>query len=89
VQTSCFLRENLISARAVSAADDIQTLLALVAAGHGVALLPAGVSHILPAGLQLVQAEGEYNKWRVGIAWNPEIQDYLRDSFVRMVTAAA
>jgi len=88
VQTACFLRENNINAKAVSAADDIQTLLALVAAGHGVALLPAGVSHILPAGLKLVHAKGEYTRWLIGIAWNPEIQDALRDSFVKMATAA-
>lgn len=89
VQTASFLRENKLSARVVSAADDIQTLLALVAAGNGVALLPAGVSHILPAGLKLAQPEGEYTSWQVGIAWNPEAQDLLRDNFVKVVIGAA
>lgn len=88
VQTACFLRENKLSAETVYAADDIQTLLALVAAGSGVALLPAGVNHILPAGLKLVRPDGKYTQWQVGIAWNPERQDVLRDNFVMMVTGA-
>jgi len=88
VQTAGFLRENQLSANVVPAADDIQTLLALVAAGNGVALLPAGVSHILPAGLRMVQLEGEWTRWQIGIAWNPKMQDFLRDNFVKMVTGA-
>ncbi len=85
VQTASFLSENKLSAKIVSAADDIQTLLALVSTGNGVALLPAGVSHILPAGLKLVQTQGEYTRWQVGIAWNPAIQDVLRDKFLQMM----
>ncbi|WP_413736296.1 LysR family transcriptional regulator [Sodalis sp. RH21] len=87
-QTAGFLKENKLSPKSVFAADDIQTILALVAAGNGVALLPAGVSHILPAGLNVVPAEGEYTHWLIGIAWNPEIQDVLRDNFVKMMASA-
>ncbi len=88
-QTSSFLQERHLSARVVCAADDIQTLLALVAAGNGVALLPAGVSHILPAGLRLIRLTGNYTRWQVGLAWNPAAQDLLRDNFVKMVTGTA
>ena len=58
-QTSAFLLANNLTPRTVSAADDIQTLLARGAAGDGVALLPAGVIHILPAGVRLVPLAGE------------------------------
>ncbi|PHM30295.1 LysR family transcriptional regulator [Xenorhabdus innexi] len=84
-QVTGFLRENKLSARTLSVADDIQTLLALIAAGSGVALLPAGVSHILPSGVKLVTLEGVYTRWQVGIAWSPEIKDCLRDNFINMV----
>ncbi|WJV64047.1 LysR family transcriptional regulator [Pectobacteriaceae bacterium C52] len=86
IQTTNFLKENKLSAKVVSAADDIQTLLALVVAGNGVALLPAGVRHILPTGLKIVQPDGEHTRWHVGIAWNPAIQDVLRDKFLQIVT---
>lgn len=87
-QTASFLKENKLHAKIVSAADDIQTLLALVSTGNGVALLPAGVSHILPAGLKLVPTQGEYTRWQVGIAWNPEIQDVVRDKFLQIMAVA-
>ncbi|MFE8049762.1 LysR family transcriptional regulator [Brenneria goodwinii] len=86
-QTARFLTENNLTARTVSDADDIHTILSLVAAGNGVALLPAGVSHFLPAGVTLVRPEGKHTQWRIGIAWNPAVQDLLRDKFLHMVPA--
>lgn len=88
-QTACFLREHNLNVRITSAADDIQTLLALVAAGNGVALLPAGVSHILPADVNIAPLEGANTRWLIGIAWNPAIEDALRDNFIKMVAAEA
>ncbi|MGV3346191.1 LysR family transcriptional regulator [Enterobacteriaceae bacterium LUAb1] len=87
-QATCFLKENNLSARPASVAEDIHTLLALIAAGNGVALLPSGVRHFLPAGVILVQPEGRHIGWQVGIAWNPDIRDVLRDKFVQMVTTS-
>ena len=84
-QTELFLSGHHLTPRTVSAADDIQTLLALVAARDGVALLPSGVVHILPAGVRLMALEGEHTTWQTGIAWNPQIKDPLRDNFIKMV----
>ena len=84
-QASRFLSENNLAPRTVSAADDIQTLLALVAAGEGVALLPAGVVHILPAGVRLVALEGEHTIWQTGIAWNAQLNDPVREHFLKIV----
>ncbi|MEC5318823.1 LysR family transcriptional regulator [Brenneria populi subsp. brevivirga] len=87
-QTEKFLEENRLSAKPAPAADDIHTVLALVAAGNGVALLPAGAGHFLPTGVSLVTPEGKYTKWPIGIAWNPQIKDILRDNFLQIVTSA-
>ncbi|WP_411569377.1 LysR family transcriptional regulator [Serratia sp. UGAL515B_01] len=84
-QTACFLKNNNLNARFASVADDIHTLLALIAAGNGVALLPSGVSHFLPTGVTLAQPEGKHNGWQIGVAWNPEIKDILRDKFLQIV----
>lgn len=84
-QADQFLSARKLTPRTVSAADDIQTLLALVAAGDGVALLPASVKHILPAGVRLLPLEGEHTQWQTGLAWNAGIKDPLRDKFLAMV----
>lgn len=84
-QGEAFLREHHLAPQTVAAADDIQTLLALVAAGEGVALLPASVSHILPSGVVLLALSGERTHWQTGIAWNPAIRDPLRDNFLNVV----
>ncbi|MGG5839112.1 LysR family transcriptional regulator [Huaxiibacter chinensis] len=85
-QTARYLSEHHLTPRTISAADDIQTLLALVAARDGVALLPAGVIHILPAGVRLVALEGAHTTWQTGIVWDPLITDPLRDNFIKMVS---
>jgi DNA-binding transcriptional LysR family regulator len=84
-QTAHFLQINRLSADIVADADDIHTLLALVAAGNGVALLPAGACHLLPAGIKLVTVTGEGAQWQVGLAWNPQAADAVRDRFIAMV----
>ncbi|MCS3432823.1 LysR family transcriptional regulator [Klebsiella sp. BIGb0407] len=84
-QASCFLAENNLTPQRVSAADDIQTLLALVAGGGGVALLPESVIHILPAGIMLVPLEGKHTAWQTGIAWNAGIKDPVRDNFLTVM----
>nr|WP_314425447.1 LysR family transcriptional regulator [uncultured Erwinia sp.] len=86
-QVETFLKENYLTGKPASAADDIHTLLALVAAGNGVALLPAGVSHFLPTGVSLIKLEGKNIMWSIGIAWNPHIKDILRDNFLQMITS--
>ncbi|HAT1685235.1 TPA: LysR family transcriptional regulator [Klebsiella oxytoca] len=84
-QVETFLKENYLTGKPASAADDIHTLLALVAAGNCVALLPAGVSHFLPTGVSLIKLEGKNVMWSIGIAWNPHIKDILRDNFLQMI----
>ncbi|WP_240731147.1 MULTISPECIES: LysR family transcriptional regulator [unclassified Escherichia] len=84
-QTEKFLKENNYKGKPSSAANDIHTLLALVATGNGVALLPAGTNYFLPKGVSLIRPEGNYTKWNIGIAWNPQINDIIRDNFLQIV----
>lgn len=65
--------------------DDIHTLLALVAAQNGVALLPSAASHFLPPNVKLLPCPLINDSWPIGIAWNPNIKNPLRDSFLELV----
>lgn len=84
-QTEKFLKENNYRGKPSPAANDIHTLLALVATGNGVALLPAGTRHFLPKGVSLIKPEGKYTKLNIGVAWNPLINDIVRDNFLQIV----
>jgi DNA-binding transcriptional LysR family regulator len=66
-------------------AADIHTLLAMVLAGLGVALLPQSIVHIAPSDLNIVQLKGRALRWQTGIAWDPRIEDGVRDKFIEMV----
>lgn len=86
-QTDRFLEENRLEVCATQQAEDIQTLVALVIAGIGVALLPQSVTHIAPPGLNILPLTGSATCWEVGIAWDPQTTDVIRDNFVKMVNA--
>ncbi|WP_294900897.1 LysR family transcriptional regulator [Tatumella sp. UBA2305] len=92
-QITMFLKANQLVPQSVSEADDIQTLLARVSAGEGIALLPASVANILPQGVSLHPVVGENSHWQTGIAWDPRIKDPLRDNFLdtvfNMLTSAS
>lgn len=78
-----FIAAQGLRANVVQQAEDIQTLLALVAAGIGVALLPQSIAFIAPAGVDILPLSGEQTQWQVGLAWNPQRPDALRDNFIQ------
>ncbi|MGQ8816557.1 LysR family transcriptional regulator [Serratia sp. NA_13] len=88
-QSLRFIAAHQLTPNVVQQAGDIQTLLALVAAGIGVALLPHSVSHIIPVGIDILPLSGEQTEWQVGIAWNPQQPDALRDNFIQVAQATA
>ncbi|KAB7896333.1 LysR family transcriptional regulator [Rouxiella sp. S1S-2] len=85
VQTDQFLQQNTLAISTTQQVEDIQTIVALVLAGIGVALLPQSVAHIAPPGLHVIALAGEAVQWQVGIAWDPRVNDAVRDNFIAMV----
>ncbi len=87
-QTALYLQKNGIITQPLSVTDDIHALLALVAAGNGVALLPESVRHFLPAGVELRHPETSLASWNIGMVWNPQLNHTRRDKFIKMVKEA-
>lgn len=83
-----FIAVQGLRANVVQQAEDIQTLLALVAAGIGVALLPQSIVYIAPAGVDILPLSGEQTQWQVGLAWDPQRPDALRDNFILQVMSS-
>ncbi|TPG59264.1 LysR family transcriptional regulator [Ewingella americana] len=84
-QTDIFLQSSQFFPSSIQKAGDIQTLLALVSAGIGVAILPQSILHIAPATVHRLPLTGDSVSWNVGIAWNACIPDKVRDNFIDMV----
>lgn len=84
-QTELFLHTRHLFASSTQQVEDIQTIVALIAAGIGIALLPQSVVHIAPPGLNIIPLTGDATSWQVGIAWDPLITDKVRDNFVQVV----
>ncbi|WP_410751334.1 LysR family transcriptional regulator [Citrobacter sp. U14242] len=84
-QSRIFLSQKNIQASPVTVADDIHTLLALIAGGNGVAFLPESVNNFLPVGVRLIELSDSPAMWNIGIAWNPEFSHPLRDLFLQVM----
>ncbi|CNK14014.1 LysR family transcriptional regulator [Yersinia enterocolitica] len=83
-QIDLYLQSNPLEISVIQEVEDIQTILALVIAGLGVALLPQSVVHIAPPTINLMPLKGDALSWPVGIAWNDAILDLVRDHFIKM-----
>ncbi|MEV3843403.1 LysR family transcriptional regulator [Aeromonas veronii] len=86
-QIAGFLSANRLTGM-VQEAEDIQTLVALVAAGIGNAILPRSVSFIAGPDVTLYPLSGPSSEWEVSMVWNPDFADPIRDHFVRQVIAS-
>ena len=70
--------------RVIQRADDIQSVLAAVAAGVGVAFMPSGAQYLL-RDATIIPLRGDLSKWQVGLAWNTMRSDLVVDNFVAHV----
>ena len=83
--TKEFIEQAGLEPRACTETDDIHTLLALISARNGVALLPSAARHFLPPNVRLIPCTIVNEEWEIGIAWDPEIKNPLRDSFLELI----
>ncbi|TDD65806.1 LysR family substrate-binding domain-containing protein, partial [Actinomadura rubrisoli] len=74
-----------ITGPVVQEAHDLQTVLALVAAGVGCALVPAGVGPITPPQVTLAPIGHPAAGWRVGAVWDPASPGPLVRGFLEVV----
>ncbi|WP_380180033.1 LysR family transcriptional regulator [Kalamiella sp. sgz302252] len=84
-QIDRFLAFHNIQPQIQQYARDLHTLMALVAADMGVALVPESAIHIAPDEVETIPLQGPYVSWDVGIIWNPIQQDAVRDAFISML----
>lgn len=68
-------------------ADDVQSVLASVTAGVGVAFIPSGAGQLLREAV-VVPLRGEHAKWRVGLVWSNAQTDPVTARFVAFVQTA-
>lgn len=85
-QIANFLGANRLTG-VIQEAEDIQTLVALVAAGIGSAILPHSVSFIAGPAVTLFPLTGPHSRWEISLVWNPALADPLRDRFVALATS--
>lgn len=76
---------NKIDLSKTQEADDILTLLALVSANIGFTIVPSSAQFISNTDVEFIALEGEYGTWPVGLIWNGESENPLRDRFVEFV----
>lgn len=86
-QIARFLGANRLTGM-IQEAEDIQTLVALVAAGIGNAILPRSVGFIAGKEVTLYPLSGPWSEWEISLVWNPEFADPIRDRFLALVRAA-
>ncbi|WP_439675956.1 LysR family transcriptional regulator [Embleya sp. MST-111070] len=96
-QIELFEREFDARSEPVQEASDLQTVLALVAAGVGVALVPAGAADIASSTVVVTAIEGggassavsdvvsAAVSWRIGAVWDPARGTRVRDNFLAVV----
>jgi DNA-binding transcriptional LysR family regulator len=71
--------------RVVQQAGDFVTMLALVAAGLGLAVVPKAATATRVEGVVHLPLEVEEARWRVGAAWMPDARNPARDAFLAVL----
>ena len=75
--------------RVVQEAREFATVLALVAAGTGVAIVPESVARIPMAGIRVQRLHGADAAWHVGAAWREKRVGPVLQAFIELVRAEA
>ena len=75
---------NIPIGRLGAAAADIPTIIGLVSAGLGCAIVPSSYRHHCPANIVLKEIHGLDLKFDLELVWRADLRDPLLNSFVRM-----
>ena len=86
-QVDAWCREQGFVPNVTQQADDVQSVLASVAAGVGVAFVPSRAQHLL-RDATVLPLRGRYAKWRVGLVWADAQKNPATSRFVPFVRAA-
>ena len=86
-QVDRWCAERGFTPRIVQEAQDIQSVLAIVAAGVGVAFVPSRMRHLLRDATVLT-LQGPHARWRVGLAWQAGRDDVVTQRFIAFARAA-
>lgn len=73
--------------RVVQSAREFFTVLALVAAGMGIAVVPRAMTSPRVEGISYLPLDVDEAIWRVGAAWVPEASSAVRDAFLSVLRA--
>ena len=68
--------------------DDILTLLALVSAKLGFAILPASAKNINQKHINFIPLNGPFSSWEVGVVWNDNFSDPVRERFIELLKSS-
>ncbi|MES2055333.1 MAG: LysR family transcriptional regulator [Pseudomonadota bacterium] len=71
--------------RVVQRADDIQTVLALVAGGVGYSILPYGAGKLMNDSVRLEPIDDPAASWTIGMAWRSDRQNPALRNFIAVV----
>jgi DNA-binding transcriptional LysR family regulator len=71
--------------RIIQVASDIQTVLALVAAGVGLSIVPLQATQLMKVGLELRALEGPDAEWETGISWRQDHDNPALSNFLKML----
>lgn len=86
-QVENWCREHQFEPNVTQQADDVQSVLASVAAGVGVAFIPSRAEHLL-RDATVVPLRGKHATWRVGLVWANGGHNPVTSQFVSFVRAA-
>lgn len=86
-QINDFLKFHKLTPRVLQQSQDIQTQLALVAAGLGMALVPKNAELICDKKrVTLLPLSGLYTQWEIGAVWNNNIKNKDRDLLIKEIS---
>ena len=67
----------------------MQTIISLVSAGMGIALVPASLRHLARSGVRYLELEGEVPQLESGVIWRRDDRTPTLGNFLKLVDAAA